>query len=200
MSWKLNYSTLVHSEWKKRQTYWRFRPRNLKTRLGSVPARPQVIQSTTEQEQRSNALDRLNEAPVRITIHPRRRLGPVKKTKDNTSSATSRSEATTSSSREERRPDIGSLMLSRPIASPWHVFKQDSMKLNIQTVSFAADAMRMLNGARLSVIGLYSIVGVDWLIAAGMNFSSTTSLRFADPYELPSNNIMGQTAEWRRRF
>ena len=47
------------------------------------------------------------------------------------------------------------------------------MKLNLQTVSFAADAMRMLNGASLSVNGLYSIPGVEWLIAAGINFNST---------------------------
>ena len=52
------------------------------------------------------------------------------------------------------------------------------MKLKLQTVSFAADAMRMLNGARLSVNGLYSKTGVDWLIAAGINFNSTTALRF----------------------
>ena len=52
-------------------------------------------------------------------------------------------------------------------------------------------AMRMLNGARLSVNGLYSITGVDWLIAAVINFSSTTTLRFADLEGLPSNNTMG---------
>ena len=51
--------------------------------------------------------------------------------------------------------------------------------------------MRMLNGARLSVSGLYSITGVDWLIAAVINFSSTTALRFADLEGLPSNNTMG---------
>ena len=65
------------------------------------------------------------------------------------------------------------------------------MKLNLQMVSFAADAMRMLNGARLSVNGLYSLTGVDWLIAAGINFSSTTALRFADLEGLYSNNTMG---------
>ena len=74
---------------------------------------------------------------------------------------------------------------------PWHTYKQDLMKLNRQRVSFAADAMGMLNGARLSVNGLYSITGVDWLIAAGINFSSTTALRFADLERLPSNNTMG---------
>ena len=82
-------------------------------------------------------------------------------------------------------------MWSRPIPSPWHIYKDDLMKLNLQTVSFAADAMRMLNGASLSVSGLYSIAGVDWLIAAGINFSSTTAVRFADLEGLPSNNTMG---------
>ena len=82
-------------------------------------------------------------------------------------------------------------MWSRPIPSPWHVYKDDLMKLNLQTVSFAADAMRMLNGARLSVSGLYSITGVDWLIAVGINFSSTTALRLADLKGLPANNTMG---------
>ena len=51
--------------------------------------------------------------------------------------------------------------------------------------------MRILNRARLLVSGLYSISVVDWLIAAGINFSSTTALRFADLEGLPSNNTMG---------
>ena len=51
--------------------------------------------------------------------------------------------------------------------------------------------MRMLNGARLSVNGLYSITGAGWLIAAGIDFSSMTALRFADLEGLPSNNTMG---------
>ena len=63
-------------------------------------------------------------------------------------------------------------MLSRPISSPWNVYKQELMNLNLQTVRFAADDMRMLNGATVSVNGRYSITGVDWLIAAGINFSS----------------------------
>ena len=65
------------------------------------------------------------------------------------------------------------------------------MKVNLQTVRFATDAMRMLTGARLSVNGLYSIAAVDWLRAAGINFSSTTALRFADLEGLSSNNTMG---------
>ena len=82
-------------------------------------------------------------------------------------------------------------MWSRPILSPWNIYKDDLMKLNLRTVSFAADAMRMLNGSRLSVSGFYPITGVDWLIAAGINFSSTTALRFADLKGLPFNNTMG---------
>ena len=129
---------------------------------------------------------------MRRTIHRRRRLGPVNTTAETTSTSRSdiRSE-TTSTSREERRPNRSSLMWSRPTPSPWNMYKEDLMKLNLQTMSFAADAMMMLNGARLSVNGLYSLTGLDWLIAAGINFSSTTTLRFADLEGLPSNSTMG---------
>ena len=155
-----------------------FVPPNLETQLGTVPAvltyRPQ---SSSEPGQRMDVQDRLGEAPLRRTINPRRRLGPVNLTAEKTSTSRSdtRSE-TTSTSREERRPNRSSLMWSRSIPSPWHKYKDDLMKLNLQTVSFAADAMKMLNGARLSINGLYSITGVDWLIAAGINFSSTIAL------------------------
>ena len=148
-------------------------PHNLVTRMVSVPALPQVLQSSSEQRQRSDVLDRLGKAPVRRTIHPRRRLGPIKPTAD-TASGISRSE-TTSTNREERRPDRSSLMWSRPIPSPWHVYKQDLMKLNLQIVKFTANAMRWFNGAKLSVNVHYSIVGLDWLIATGINFNSTTA-------------------------
>ena len=169
-----------------------FVPPNLETRLGTVPAvTTYKPQNSSEPGQRTDVQNRLGEAPTRRTIHPRRRLGPVNPTAETTS--TSRSEArseTMSTRREERRPDKSSLMWSRHITSPWHMYKEDLMKLNLQTVSFAADAMRMLNGASLSVNGLYSITGVDWLKAAGINFSSTTALRFADLEGLP------QTIQW----
>ena len=125
---------------------------------------------------------------MRRTIHPRRRIGPVNPIEE--TAGTSRSE-TKSTSREERRPSRGSLMWSRPIPSPWHVYKDELMKLDLQRVSFIEDARRMLNGATLSVSRLYSITGVDWLIAASINFSSTTALRFADLEVLHSNNTMG---------
>ena len=170
-----------------------FVPPSLETRLGTVPAVTNYRQqSSSEPGQRPDDQDRLGEAPVRRTIYPRRRIGSVIPMEEatGTSRSDTRSE-TTSTSREERRPDRGSLMWSRPIPSPWHVYKDELMKLDLQRVSFIEDARRMLNGARLSVSRLYSITGVDWLIAAGINFSSTTALRFADLEGLPSNNTMG---------
>ena len=52
---------------------------------------------------------------------------------------------------------ISSLMWSRLIPTPWHVYKQDLKNWNLQTVRFADDAIRMLDGASLPVNGLYSI-------------------------------------------
>ena len=170
-----------------------FVPPNLEKRLGTVPDVTNYRQqSSSEPGQRTDVQDRLGEIPVRRTIHPRRRLEPVNPIEETAS--TSRSDTrleTISTSREERRPGRGSLMWSRPIPSPWHVYKDELMKLDLQRVSFIEDARRTLNGARLSVSRLYSITGVDWLIAASINFSSTTALRFADLEVLPSNNTMG---------
>ena len=170
-----------------------FVPPSLKTRLGMVPAVTNYRQqSSSEPGLRTDVQDRLGEAPMRRTIHPRRRVGPVNPNEEtaSTSRSDTRSE-TTSTSREERRPGRGSLMWSRPIPSPWHVYKDELMKLDLQRVSFIEDARRMLNRATLSVSRLYSITGVDWLIAASINFSSTTALRFADLEGLPSSNTMG---------
>ena len=170
-----------------------FVPPNLETRLGTVPAVTNYRQqSSGEPGRRTDVQDRLGEAPMRRTIHPRKRIGPVNQPIEEvagTSRSDTRSE-TTSTSREER-PSRGSLMWSRPIPSPWHINKEELMKLDLQRVSFIEDARRMLNGATLSVSRLYSITGVDWLIAASINFSSTTALRFADLEGLPSNNTIG---------
>ena len=165
-----------------------FVPPSLETRLGTVPAVTNYRQqSSSEPGQRTDVQDRLGEAPMRRTIHPWRRIGPVNPIEETAGTSRSRSDTrsdtrseTTSTSREERRPGRGSLMWSRPIPSPWHVYKDELMKLDLQGVSFIEDARRMLNGATLSVSRLYSITGVDWLIAASINFSSTTPLRFAD--------------------
>ena len=84
-------------------------------------------------------------------------------------------------------------MRSRPLPSSWHIKKKfDEIESpNSKLVSFAAAALRLLNGARLSADGLYSIVGLDYLIAAESNFSSTTAIRLTDLERLASNNTMG---------
>ena len=86
-----------------------FVPSNLEIRLESVQAVPQALQSSIERERRSEILERLGGAPVRRTIHLRRRLGTVNQAVE-TTSGTSRSETTTSTSRKERRPDRSSVM------------------------------------------------------------------------------------------
>ena len=104
-----------------------FVPPSLKTRLGTVPAVTNYRQhSSSEPGQRTDVQDRLEEAPMRRNINPRRRLRPVNPMEETTS--TSRSDTrsdTTRTSREERRPNRSSLMWSRPIPSPWHVYKDD---------------------------------------------------------------------------
>ena len=115
-----------------------FVPPSLETRLGTVLAVTNYRQqSSSEPGQRTDVQDRLGEAPMRRTIHPRRRIGPVNPIEETagTSRSDTRSE-TTSTSREERRPGRGSLMWSRSIPSPWHVYKDELMKLDLQRVSF----------------------------------------------------------------
>ena len=126
-----------------------FVPPSLETRLGTVPAVTNYRQqSSSEPGQRTDVQDRLGKAPMRRTIHPRRRIGPVNPIEETagTSRSDTRSDTrseTTSNSREERRPSRGSLMWSRPIPSPWHVYKDELMKLDLQRVSFIEDARRM---------------------------------------------------------
>ena len=83
-----------------------FVPPSLETRLGTVPAVTNYRQqSSSEPGQRTDVQDRLGEAPMRRTIHPRRRIGPLNPIEEtvSTSRLDTRSE-TTSTSREERRP------------------------------------------------------------------------------------------------
>ena len=110
-----------------------FVPPSLETRLGTIPAVTNYRQqSSSEPGQRTDVQDRLGEAPMRRTIHPRRRIGPVNPIEETagTSRSDTRSDTrseTTSNSREERRPSRGSLMWSRTIPSPWHVYKYTKM-------------------------------------------------------------------------
>ena len=126
-----------------------FVPPSLETRLGTVPAVTNYRQqSSSEPGRRTDVQDRLGEAaPMRRTIHPRRRIGPGPVNPIEETAGTSRSDTrseTTSTSREER-PSRGSLMWSRPIPSPWNIYKDELMKLDLQRVSFIEDARRMLN-------------------------------------------------------
>ena len=74
-----------------------FVPPSLVTRLGTVPAVTNYRQqSSSEPGQRTDVQDRLGEAPMRKTIHPRRRIGPVNPLKEtaSTSRSDTRSETT----------------------------------------------------------------------------------------------------------
>ena len=67
-----------------------FVPPSLETRLGTVPAATSYRQqSSSEPGQRTEVQDRLGEAPLRRTIHPRRRLGPVNPIEETTSTSRS---------------------------------------------------------------------------------------------------------------
>ena len=61
-----------------------FLPPSLETRLGTVPAVTNYRQqSSSEPGEKTDVQDRLGEAPMRRTIHPRRRIGPVDPIEDN---------------------------------------------------------------------------------------------------------------------
>ena len=89
-----------------------FVPPSLESRLVTVPAVTNYRQqSSSEPGQRTDVQDRLREAPMRRTINPRRRIGPVNPREETAS--TSRSDTrsgTTRTSREERRPNRSSPM------------------------------------------------------------------------------------------
>ena len=67
-----------------------FVPPNLETSLGTVPAVTNYRQqSSSEPGQRTDVQDRLGEPPMRRTINPRRRLGPVNPMEETTSASRS---------------------------------------------------------------------------------------------------------------
>ena len=81
---------------------------NLETILVSVSAVPQVMQSSSDQEHRSDFFGSTGGGTREEDHSPLRGLGPVNQTMD-TASATSRLETmTTTTIREERRPDRSS--------------------------------------------------------------------------------------------
>ena len=128
-----------------------FVPPNIETRLGSVAAVPQLPQSSSEPGQRTDG--ELRPTCQLNSGHDLRHL-EIGKDEYEQRGTTSRQKFS---------------VVVETHTFPLHVYKQHLMKSNIQTVKFAADAMRMMNGAKLSVNGLYSILGVNWLIAARIN-------------------------------
>ena len=50
----------------------------------------------------------------------------------------------------------------------------------MNTLTCREDARRMIGGDCPTVLGLYRIPGVDWLLAEQDQFSSATTLRFVD--------------------
>ena len=79
--------------------------------VSNEPTITTFVPPNLETRHRTDVRDRLGEPPMRRTINPRRRLGPVNSTAETTSASRSdtRSE-TTSTSRQERRPNRSSLM------------------------------------------------------------------------------------------
>ena len=68
-------------------------------------------QSSSEPGQRTDVQDRLGEAPMRRTINPRRRIGPVNPRGETASTSRSDTRSETKRTlREERRPNRSSLM------------------------------------------------------------------------------------------
>ena len=110
-------------------------------------------------------MDRLGEALAKRIIHPRRRSGPVNQTTD----------TTLDTSREERPPDGSSLMWPRWITSPWLVYKQDLMKLNLQTLRFAGDSIRLLTDWRETLCNWFVVDRRGGLVDSGTK--STSALR-----------------------
>ena len=82
-----------------------FVPPSLETRLGTVPAVTNYRQqSSSEPGQRTDVQDRLGEAPMRRTIHPRRRIGPVNPIEE--TAGTSRSYQSRGETSEQRLIDV----------------------------------------------------------------------------------------------
>ena len=81
-----------------------FVPPSLETRLGTVPAVTNYRQqNSSEPGQRTDVQDRLGEAPMRRTIHPRRRIGPVNPIEETAGTSRSDTRSDTRSEKTSRR-------------------------------------------------------------------------------------------------
>ena len=87
----------------------------------------------------------------------------------------------------------GSVLLwNQSEPSHWGQYKTDmSTKLNMNTLTCWEDAMKMIGGESPTVLRLYRIPGVDWLLAEQEQFSSTTTILHAYLNGLPQDNTFG---------
>ena len=87
-----------------------FVPPSLETRLGTVPAVTNYRQqSSSEPGQRTDVQDRLVGAPMRRTIHPRRRIGPVNPIEETAGTSRLDTRSETISTSERRDEGLGRL-------------------------------------------------------------------------------------------
>ena len=160
-------------------------PPSLETRLGSVAVVSQTARSSRYPDARSKS-------PARRKIHLRRRLATV-----NQIDAPGHSHAGAPKPSEGRHIDQDSLMWTSPRPSPYHLNKQDLMKLNLKTVSFAPDARRMFEDVILSVNRLCSITLFECLRIEEINFRSTRALRLPDVEGCPPTKRWVQSMQGR---
>ena len=79
-------------------------------------------------------MERVVENPARRTIHQRHNTSETPETQSplNQTGTPGTFRSKTLLTRAERRPDNGSLKWLWPVSFPWHIFKHDLMKPNIQ--------------------------------------------------------------------
>ena len=177
-------------------------PESLINRLGPLAMETAVAAPTAPS---SNVRERLGTAPPPRTQPLESRLGrsvvqnrnyslTVSRRNDPPATANPASAAGPSTSAVPAEGvEPGSLLLwNRSDPSHWGQYKTDmSTKLNMNTLTCREDAMRMIGGESPTVSRLYRIPGVDWLLAEQEQFSSTTTLRYADLNGLPQDNTFG---------
>ena len=84
------------------------------------------------------------------------------------------------------------LRWNRPDPSEWGQYKTDmSTNSNKITLTYRADAKKMMGGDGLTVSGLYRIPGVEWLLVEQEQLGSAITFRFVDLDGLPQDKTFG---------
>ena len=124
---------------------------------------------------------------MRRVFHARRRLGPVNQAVE-TTSGNSRSETTTSTSREEQLPYRSSLIKTDTVPLVCLQTRSDEAKPSDSKICSRCDQEVEWRKAISKWTVLYRGSGLVY-VATGINFSATTALRFAEFEGLPLNNL-----------